>query len=761
MLRTRSLYPSQAILLIAALIPLALAERQWAYVIAAAVAALVGWQRTVRSDRPLLSTAGTQIYVVLAFAMLVMEYVWFVAIPVMALSHFMALVCISKFLQRRSLRDDAQLMILTLLLLVVSAIVSGNLMFPLILLVFLTVGIDQLIRFHRALERSRVDQANAALHGVQPDGGSTPPAPPASAPGICLVVALVGMSVGTAVFVFFPRIGSGMFGHLEGRGGGMTLTGFAADMNFDAVGPVQESDRPAMRVQIEAIGGAVVSSPLYLRGAVLDQYTRTRRGGERGWGWRRTADSAPFRMISIEDDTGLDDMASLLPEHGPHTDGRMIVQRYWLEPSAGRQAHLFTCYPAVSIGEVSAAEIDTVAKSVADQCLRAGRLPRKVVRYTIRTPAIMTPELVAALRAERADSPEPEALPPSPELPRQEEIRALAARVTAGVGSLDDPANRLAFARRIESFLRSRQFTYTLSVPAPGPDPVGDFLLDQRRGYCQHFAAGMVLMCQLSGVPARIVNGYRCDERNPLGGVHIVRARQAHSWVEVYIPGQDWVTFDPTPNQPAPQGPGLWLLKMTRWVDYLQFQWANLVLTYDADLRRGLFRRFEAWLLRPAQNQSTAWGSIVAFVRELFGWRLELSWQDRLLYWVFTLLIVTMAVLIGYVLVVLAWRLANRIIEAAGRRTLRGHIAGDVSFYHYFCRRAAVMGLRRRADQTPAEFAADLAARFPLFEPAPELVAGYYRVVFGGQTLPEEQRGRFEGFVRTLQARTSPADAES
>src|SRR5205807_1228926 len=36
-------------------------------------------------------------------------------------------------------------------------------------------------------------------------------------------------------------------------------------------------------------------------------------------------------------------------------------------------------------------------------------------------------------------------------------------------------------------------------------------------------------------------------EFNELTGNYVLRGRDAHSWVEVYFPGQGWVSFDPTP----------------------------------------------------------------------------------------------------------------------------------------------------------------------------------------------------------------------
>jgi len=60
----------------------------------------------------------------------------------------------------------------------------------------------------------------------------------------------------------------------------------------------------------------------------------------------------------------------------------------------------------------------------------------------------------------------------------------------------------------------------------------------------------MTIMLRTLGVPSREVNGFLPGEYNDLGGDYIVRASDAHSWVEVYFPGNEWQVFDPTPASP-------------------------------------------------------------------------------------------------------------------------------------------------------------------------------------------------------------------
>ena len=99
----------------------------------------------------------------------------------------------------------------------------------------------------------------------------------------------------------------------------------------------------------------------------------------------------------------------------------------------------------------------------------------------------------------------------------------------------------------IERFLRSR-YAYTLKLSGkPGDDPLAHFLFETHAGHCEYFASAMTIMLRTLGIPSREVNGFLPGEYNDLAGDYIVRASDAHSWVEVYFPGTGWVTFDPTP----------------------------------------------------------------------------------------------------------------------------------------------------------------------------------------------------------------------
>ena len=56
-------------------------------------------------------------------------------------------------------------------------------------------------------------------------------------------------------------------------------------------------------------------------------------------------------------------------------------------------------------------------------------------------------------------------------------------------------------------------------------------------------------MLRTLGIPSREVNGFLPGEFNDLGGDYIVRASDAHSWVEAYFPGSGWMKARATPSE--------------------------------------------------------------------------------------------------------------------------------------------------------------------------------------------------------------------
>ena len=123
-----------------------------------------------------------------------------------------------------------------------------------------------------------------------------------------------------------------------------------------------------------------------------------------------------------------------------------------------------------------------------------------------------------------------------------ESIVSLTNRVTENA---DTPIKQAA---AIQAFLRDTdRFTYsTEPLPGSGFRALENFLIDDRRGYCEQFAAAMAAMARVVNIPSRVAVGFLPGKQR--GDIYEVSIRDMHAWPELYFAGYGWVRFEPTPS---------------------------------------------------------------------------------------------------------------------------------------------------------------------------------------------------------------------
>ncbi|RDE24922.1 DUF3488 domain-containing protein [Motiliproteus coralliicola] len=180
-----------------------------------------------------------------------------------------------------------------------------------------------------------------------------------------------------------------------------------------------------------------------------------------------------------------------------------------------------------------------------------------------------------------------------------------------------DSSSAADYVHRVLRYFNQQDFSYTLRPPLLSGDRVDQFLFESRRGFCSHYAGAFVFLMRAVGLPARIVAGYQGGELNPLGGYLLVHQFDAHAWVEVWLPQQGWVRFDPTawvsperveqgleqamaqegsfledsPLSPLRYRGSAWITQLRLSWDYLNYGWYRVMLGYDAKAQRELLSR--------------------------------------------------------------------------------------------------------------------------------------------------------------------------
>jgi transglutaminase-like putative cysteine protease len=142
-----------------------------------------------------------------------------------------------------------------------------------------------------------------------------------------------------------------------------------------------------------------------------------------------------------------------------------------------------------------------------------------------------------------AAAPPPEQLAELREVPDDlpAQVLDLAREVTA------DAATAFERAAMLQSFFRTEGgFVYDLETEAGNSSSALVNFLDNRRGYCEQFAASMAVMARVLGIPARVAVGFTPGEPQD-DGTWLVSTHDAHAWPELYFHGTGWVRFEPTP----------------------------------------------------------------------------------------------------------------------------------------------------------------------------------------------------------------------
>lgn len=462
--------------------------------------------------------------------------------------HLLFFLAVMKILTARTGRDYLYTAVIAFLELLAAAILSVNFNFVLFLGLYLLFAIGALTSAE--IRRSATRAAKTARNSSR-----------RFAPRLALLSGLVTagiLAMTCGLFFVLPRTAEAAFARLFAHR--IYLPGFSNQVTLGEIGEIKTSTRAVMHIKIFS---AQRVPPLKWRGGVLTEFDGKR--------WSNP-NSRPQRLELSNDHVDLVSSDAWRP-------GRRINYHVDLEP-LDNDALFFAGMPEA---------LDLRARALyrsEGAVYRLGHSESQGLRYD-----------AYSLLEDRPETAPP--LYPAPVLPLSARERALQLppidpRIAELARSFTEGATTdLERVRAIERRLRTG-YGYTLELPdRQVADPLAYFLFARKKGHCEYFASAMTVMLRSQGIPARLATGFQSGIYNPVSDLWLVRAGDAHSWVEAWIPSHGWTTFDPTPPDTGARGSLPFLISLSLYVDAAETFWQEWVVTYDIARQGSLAGRVE------------------------------------------------------------------------------------------------------------------------------------------------------------------------
>lgn len=635
--------------------------------------------------------------------------------------HFLLYMTLVRLYSASTDRDVLFLAMLSFAAVLASAVLTVDTTFLVLFLVYLMFAVATFASLE--LRRGAADAAPLQLPNPQEKERRL-----ARALGVAVVCVTFGaMFVGGLLFLFFPRFSAGYLGRTSLNTN--LMSGFTDEVELGQIGEIKKSTAVVMRVQT---GGPVDYNQLRWRGIALSNFDGVRwTSGGRGTtpvsansdGWIPIGSPLPKngeRSRVLQYTVLMEPMASdviFIPGNGVALRGSFYGGRSNLY---GRSAYVFR--------DSSDSIFNPFHNFAAIRYFGISRLPTYQLEK-LRASGTNYPEAISEIYLQvpaKMDS----------------RVAELARTVTGNAGTPVDKAIAL------ETYLRTK-YSYTLDLAGkPGADPLAHFLFETRAGHCEYFASAMAVMLRTLQIPSREVNGFLPGEYNALGEDYIVRASDAHSWVEAYFPGTGWVVFDPTPPA-APAKAGMFS-RLGLIADWIELTWSEWVINYDFG--------HQAQLAQSLQSKSRNW------LERTRGWfdRKQGVGKGLLRRWQFqhaALGLLVPFALISF-LVVLRFNLIAKLIR---NLQLFFHLRGNSSrrsnpqlasrLYMEMLQILKKAGFAREETQTPSEFAADI-KQTGLARIVQEFTQLYSAARFGSASCDASRLQELLGQIRTtLRAR--------
>jgi hypothetical protein len=617
-----------------------------------------------RRQKVLLSSRSTNILTIACVGFYIADFLVISRAFLGATVHLILFVMLVRLFSAQKDRDHYLLAVLAFVMVLAAAVLTVDSTFLLALAGFVLVGVATFILMEMAhsAQRSPVMARELSVHHAYRKLSF-------AIAGIAPVLLLLIFVGGGLIFFILPRVSAG---YLNAYTGANDLTsGFSDRVELGRIGQIQQSKTVVMHVQVD--GDTAGAFSLKLRGIALNNFD--------GRNWSNTRDKMTLAR-------GPDGRFDLWARNPQPTTGRSVNYRVTMEPFIS-EVFFLMARPKSLQGNYRTVSVDS-AEDVFDLDAE-----RPVTRYEADSD-FRRPD-PARLHQSSGNYPA-DVLLSNLQLPALDpRVKPLAEQISAKAASPYDKAAAIADYLRLH-------YGYTLQLPSTTPrDPIANFLFVRRQGHCEYFASSMAIMLRTVGIPSRVVNGFSGGEFNDITSQYVIRASDAHSWVEAYIPGEGWMEFDPTPSSGS--GANSQWSRYMLYMDAMSSFWREWIVNYDLGHQIRLTQDASRGS-RAAVAQAQSWGR--KQYERMLAWASKIEEQigDSTVKWGLRALAVFFLGLIAasvprVIALVRRFRIARRPQKSP-------QMAASI-WYERMLRQAARRGWEKSPAQTPEEFAAAIA----------------------------------------------------
>jgi hypothetical protein len=598
--------------------------------------------------------------------------------------HLVLFVLVVRLFSARRDRDQYFLAVISFLMVLAAAVLTVDSTFLLAFGAFMLSAVVTFILME--MRRASTAAAFQSASGDASLSGQMGASLLKLAPALVFFIALAA----AAIFFVLPRVSSGYLSAYTPAG--EIATGFSDRVQLGRIGEIQQSSSLVMHIQIDGDIHGVFD--LKWRGVALSLFD--------GTSW-----SNPYEHHLLPRTAG--GQFLLLSSSEGRAGSHIIHYRVLMEPIADNVFFLAPEALSLAGNFRQLSEDDAGAVFDAD-------LEHPVNTYDAQSN--IAQHAPAELRNAPQDYP-PAVLLNYLQLPRLDpRIAPLAAQITA------PESNNYDKAVALERHLRTH-YGYTLQLGnSSHRDPLAYFLFERKQGHCEYFASAMAVMLRTLRIPSRVVNGFRTGEFNDVTSQYLVRASNAHSWVEAYFPGYGWISFDPTPAAPAEVRTG-WN-RWTLYADAISSFWREWVVSYDMSHQYILGHRAAQggtqWIRRMQRWERRQYQTWLGAARRTGQRVSDAPWRWG------TIAVGVVALLILGAYSARLWRVIRR-RRVAARPERSPRIAATI-WYERVLRMLAKRGWQKSPAQTPAEFVASFEDK-TVRDPLARFAEHYERARFG------------------------------